>query len=84
VLNEEERVLRIGSGTAYYPAEIFFGNGSLTMLYNRYAILGTNQRALLIDIDHRMKRPTHYLFQVPYHNLKKVARGSCSAGSPSR
>ncbi|MEW6666922.1 MAG: zinc-ribbon domain-containing protein [Thermodesulfobacteriota bacterium] len=76
VLHEEERVLRIGSGTAYYPAEIFFGNGYLTMLYNRYAILATNQRALLINIDHRMRRPTHYLFQVPYHNLKKVTLSS--------
>jgi len=76
VLNEEERVLRIGSGTAYYPAEIFFGNGYLTTMYNRYAILGTNQRAILINIDHRMKRTMNYLFQLPYHNLKKVALSS--------
>jgi predicted Zn finger-like uncharacterized protein len=73
VLKEEERVLRVGSGTAYYPAEIFFGNGYLTMMYNRYAILGTNHRVLLINIDNRKKRPTHYLFQLPYHNLKKVS-----------
>ncbi|MBN1663926.1 MAG: zinc-ribbon domain-containing protein [Deltaproteobacteria bacterium] len=75
-LNQEERVLRIGSGTAYYPAEIFFGNGYLTMMYNRYAILGTNQRALLINIDNRKKRPTNYLFQVPYQDLKKVTMSS--------
>lgn len=42
------------------------------MLYNRYAILGTDQRALLINIDHRMKRTTNYLFQAPYANLKKA------------
>lgn len=76
VLNEEERVMRIGSGTAYYPAELFLGNGYLTMMYNCYAIIGTNQRALLINIDNRKKRPTHYLFQLPYHNLKKVALSS--------
>jgi predicted Zn finger-like uncharacterized protein len=76
LLNEEERVLRIGSGTAYYPAEIFFGNGFLTTMYNRYAILGTNQRAILVNIDHRMKRTTNYLFQLPYHDLKKVALSS--------
>jgi hypothetical protein len=76
VLNKGERVLRIGSGTAYYPVEVFLGNGYLTMMYNRYAILATNQRALLINIDRRMKKPTHYLFQVPYQNLKKVASSS--------
>jgi predicted Zn finger-like uncharacterized protein len=76
VLNEEERVLRIASGTAYHPAELLFGNGYLTTIYNRYAILGTNQRAILINIDHRMKRTTNYLFQLPYHNLKKVVLSS--------
>jgi predicted Zn finger-like uncharacterized protein len=76
VLNEEERVLRVGSGFAYYPTEFFFGNGYLTMLYNRYAILCTNQRALLINIDYRMRRPTNYVFQVPYQKLKKITMSS--------
>ncbi len=76
VLENDERVCRVGGGTAYYPAELFFGNGWLTMLYNRYALLCTDRRALLINVDHRMKRPTHYLFQVPYHNVKKVSLSS--------
>jgi predicted Zn finger-like uncharacterized protein len=75
ILNEGERVLRTGSGTAYYPAEIFFGNGYLTMMYNRYTILCTDQRMLLINTDNKMRHPTHYLFQVPYSNLKKVKTG---------
>jgi predicted Zn finger-like uncharacterized protein len=74
-LQDGEKVLRIGRGTAYYPAEIFFGNGFLTMLYNHYAIVGTDQRLLFININSRIDRPTHYFFQMLYKTIKKVNRG---------
>jgi predicted Zn finger-like uncharacterized protein len=79
VLKDDETVMRIGKGTAYYPAEIFFGNGFLTMMYNHYALVCTNQRLLFININSRMNRHTHYIFQMPYESIKKVKFGvSCS------
>ena len=75
ILKEGEKVMRVGKGTAYYPAELFFGNGWLTMIYNHYAILATNERILLINVNSRMKGTTHYLFQVLYEDIKKVKRG---------
>jgi predicted Zn finger-like uncharacterized protein len=75
LLNQGEQVMRVARGTAYYPAEIFLGNGWLTMMYNHYAIVATNQRVLCINVNSRMKRRTHYLFQVLYGDIKKVKRG---------
>jgi DNA-directed RNA polymerase subunit RPC12/RpoP len=77
-LKDGEKVVRIAKGVAYYPAEIFFGNGFVTMLYNHYAIVCTNQRLLLININSRMNRPMHYIFQVAYENIKKVKHGFLS------
>jgi predicted Zn finger-like uncharacterized protein len=75
MLVENERVLQIAAGTAHYPTEVFFGNGWLTMLYNRYVIIGTNRRLLMINVNHRMKRPTHYIFQLLYKEIRKIGRG---------
>ena len=75
ILDHGEIVMRIGKGTAYYPLELFLGNGWLTMLYNHYAILCTNRRILFVNINYRMSRSTHYLFQLPYTDIKKVKRG---------
>ncbi len=75
IIKEGERVMRVGKGTAYYPAELFFGNGWLTMIYNHYAILATDQRILLINVNSRLKDTTHYLFQVLYEDIRKVKRG---------
>lgn len=75
LLQQDERVMRIGGGTAYYPAEIFFGNGFLTMLYNRYALVATDRRLVMINTNHRMTGLRHYLFQMPYSEIKKVSRG---------
>jgi len=75
MLHENETVLRVATGTAYYPAEIFFGNGWFTMLYNRYAIIGTSQRLLMINVNYRMSRPAYYIFQILYSEIKKVGRG---------
>ena len=76
MLAENETVHRVGKGTAYYPAEIFFGNGWLTMIYNHYAIVSTNARLLFINVNSRINRPTHYVFQMAYEEIKKVTRGS--------
>ncbi len=75
IIKDGERVMRIGKGTAFYPVEVIFGNGWLTMMYNQYAILATNQRILLINVNSRMKGTTHYLFQVLYQDIKRVKRG---------
>jgi predicted Zn finger-like uncharacterized protein len=75
ILKDGEKVMRIAKATAYYPAEILFGNGYLTMMYNHYAIICTNQRLLFININSRINRPTHYLFQMVYEEIKKVKRG---------
>jgi len=75
ILKEAEKVLRIGKATAYYPAEIFFGNGFLTMMYNHYAIVCTDQRLIFVNINAKMNRPTHYFFQMPYEQIERVKRG---------
>jgi predicted Zn finger-like uncharacterized protein len=80
VLREGEHVLRVGKGIAYYPSELFLGNGWLTMLYNHYAIVCTSQRIVLINVNHRVNRPTHYFFQVPYEDIKSVKRGWFGTG----
>jgi hypothetical protein len=80
ILKEGERVMRIGKATAYYPAELILGNGWLTMMYNHYAILATNQRILLINVDSRLKGMTHYMFQVLYEDIRKVKRGILFGG----
>ena len=80
ILQEGECVLRVGKGIAYYPSELFLGNGWLTMLYNHYAIVCTDQRMVLINVNHRVNRPTHYFFQLPYEDIKRVKRGWFGTG----
>lgn len=75
LLGQEEQVLHVAAATAYYPAELFFGNGWLTTLYNRYVVVGTNRRLVAVNTNYRMTKPTHYLFQFPYHTIKKISRG---------
>lgn len=75
LLDDDEQVVHIAGGTAYYPAEMFFGNGWMTLLYNRYVIVGTTKRLVAINTNARMNKPGHYLFQFPYSTIKKVSRG---------
>jgi len=75
VLENDEVVKKVGRGIANYPLEVFLGNGALTLLYNRYAILCTDRRVLMINTTYSMKRPAHYLFQLPYQYIEKVKRG---------
>ena len=75
MLQSDEEVIQIGKAMAYYPAEIIFGNGYLTMMYNCYAVVGTNQRLLLINVNSKISKVTHYYFQIPYEGIKKVTTG---------
>ena len=75
VLVRGERIMRVAKGIAYYPLELLLGGGVLTMLYNHYAILCTDRRVLLVNTTYRMRRPAHYLFQIPYGDMKKIVRG---------
>lgn len=75
LLEKDEKVFGIAGGTAYHPIEILLGNGWLTMLYNRYAIVATNQRLVMVHTNHRMTRTGHYLSQMAYEQIRKVTRG---------
>lgn len=75
ILKVGEKVKRLCWGNAYYPFEIFLGNGFLTMLYNRYCIVATDQRLLFMNVNYRMNKPSHYLFQLQYQDIKKIKRG---------
>ncbi len=75
MLQSDEEVLRIGKATAYYPAEIFLGNGYLTMRYNFYAMASTTHRLLFINVNTKISKPTHYYFQIPYEGIRKVSVG---------
>lgn len=75
MLQSDEEVIRIGKATAYYPAEIFLGNGYLTMRYNYYAMASTSHRLLFINVNTKISKPTHYYFQIPYNAIKKVSVG---------
>lgn len=75
LLKKDEMVLRVAAGTAYYPIEILFGNGIFTMLYNRYALVATDRRLVMVNTNHRMTKTSHYLFQMAYGEIKKVSRG---------
>lgn len=75
MLKDGERVMKIGKGVAYYPVELLLGSGWLTIIYNYYALVGTNQRLIFINIHRRKNYPTHYLFQMIYEEIKKVKQG---------
>lgn len=75
LLDEDEHLGSIAGGTAYYPLELFLGNGILTILYNRYVLAATNKRIIAINTNYKMNKFSHYLFQFPYHEIKKVSKG---------
>ena len=75
LIKKEAMIMRIAAGTAYYPIEILFGNGIFTMLYNRYAVVATDRRMVMVNTNHRMTKTSHYLFQMAYDEIKKVSRG---------
>jgi predicted Zn finger-like uncharacterized protein len=75
LLEPDEQVMHVAGATAYYPAEMIFGNGWMTLLYNRYVLVATNKRLVAINTNYKMSKPSHYLFQFPYNEIKKTARG---------
>ena len=76
ILHENEKVLRVAKGIAYYPFEFLYANGILNILSNYFAIICTSQRLLFINTDRRIKHPTRYIFQVPYHEINNIGRGA--------
>lgn len=75
LLLNNEYVLNIARGSAYYPAEIPYANGLLTLPTNYYAIVCTNFRLLFINVDCRVKKPTRYLYQIFYEEIVRLSRG---------
>jgi hypothetical protein len=75
VLNDDESVLRVAKGTAYFPLEIPYANGLMTLLSNHFAIICTDQRMIFINIDFRVDHPTRYVFQVLYEEIENMSRG---------
>lgn len=75
LLANGETVQRIASGIAYFRFEIPYANGLLTWPLNYYALVATNQRLLMINLDHRLTRPDRYVFQIPLAAIAEVSRG---------
>jgi len=75
ILAEGEQVFRVAKGIAYHPFEIPYANGLMTMLSNYFAIVCTDRRLLLINVDFRLNHPTRYLFQIPYGEIAAIGRG---------
>ncbi len=75
ILNDDEIVLRVAKGTAYFPFEIPYANGLMTLLSNYFAIICTDQRMLFVNIDFRVDHPTRYVFQVLYEEIENMSRG---------
>jgi predicted Zn finger-like uncharacterized protein len=75
LLQDGEQVMHVAYGTAYYPLEIFFGNGWLTTLYNRYVLVATDRRLVAVNTDYKMRKASHYSFQFPFNEMKKISRG---------
>lgn len=72
---DDEKVLKVGKGSAYYPAEIPYANGIFTLLDNYFAIICTSKRILFINIDPFITKATKYIYQIPYEVISKVKRG---------
>ncbi|MBU0674670.1 MAG: zinc-ribbon domain-containing protein [Proteobacteria bacterium] len=70
-----EQIYKITMGIAYYPFEIPYLNGILTCYSNYYAIVCTNQRILLVNVNRNLTKPTRYFFQISYHELTAISRG---------
>jgi len=75
ILVSGEQVNCVAAGTAYYPFEMFFGNGWFTTLYNRYVLVATDRRLLALNTDLKYTGVTHYLFQFPLNEIRKVSKG---------
>jgi hypothetical protein len=45
------------------------------MMYDCYAIVCTNKKLLFMNINSRITRPAHFLFQMSYEDIKKMKQG---------
>ncbi len=74
ILIEGERVHKVSRGILYYPFEIPYANGLLTVFSNYFAIFCTNHRLLFVNIDFRGKKIGRYVYQVLYEEIVDVSR----------
>ncbi|NTV13379.1 MAG: hypothetical protein HGA96_05540 [Desulfobulbaceae bacterium] len=75
ILAKNESVHRIASGIAYFRFEIPYANGLLTWPLNYYALVATNYRLLLLNLDYHLTRPDRYAFQIPIGEITEISRG---------
>ena len=80
VLNEDEKVLSVAGAVARSPFDVLLVSRWFTGRYNRYALIGTDRRLLMININRGHKRLLHYIFQLPYKSIKSVSRGLFKSG----
>jgi hypothetical protein len=75
ILIPGERVMHLAGATAHFHDELFFGNGWLSMSYNRYILVATSHRLIAINTDSGMRKATCYFFQFPYEEISKISKG---------
>lgn len=79
-LIEAEKVLFVAGALARSAFDVLLINRWFTGRYSRYALIGTDRRLLMININRGHKRPLHYIFQLPYKSIKSVGRGLFKSG----
>ncbi|NTV15547.1 MAG: hypothetical protein HGA96_16745 [Desulfobulbaceae bacterium] len=75
ILDKGETVHKIASGIAYFRFEIPYANGLLTWPLNYYALVATNQRLLLINLDYHLNHLGHYVFQISFSDIAGISQG---------
>ena len=75
LLEENEKVVGLAGVIIRLPVDWLLVNILLSTTYNHYALIATNQRLLLININKRMTKRLHYLYQVPYQAIRNLGRG---------
>ena len=75
LLAPDEKIVKAALGDGYFPAEIPYANTLLTLPANRFAILCTDRRILVINLDQRRSRCGELFYQFPYANIRETGRG---------
>ncbi len=75
ILAPDEKILKSARGDGYFPAEIPYANTILTLPANRFSLLCTDRRLLVINLDWRRKGCGEFFYQFPYANIRETGRG---------
>jgi len=75
ILHDDEQILNIARGIAYYKNEIPYANGILTNYSNYFAIVCTSYRLIFINVNFSITAPSRYIFQVLYEEIRKISTG---------